>query len=463
MKFRDVFAIALHNLWNNKSRTVLTVIIVTVVSTLIMALCLLGIAFTQNQIDVNTLIFNQQGTDYRAYGRYNESGGTYASVPYTAEEYRHVRETTLEYETIVDSFAVKVTTSLRSGNTDTYYSYSWAIDGNDSLYVDIYNTRFACLELYNLKGEGLVREGRIWSPSDSNTANVWFGSDYVRTLAAQGTDLRVGDKIRLQAVRQNDGFGTGSAKEVEYTVRGIFDSSALKTNEWSNAPQCVLDADYFLGQFEGMYSIDEFEMHYAPPETDYDYNAVYQAMKDYTKAVNAGVQPRIDRDGDATEVFSCSYVDDMRITMLMSTIIMALVIILAVIILLLSVGSVANTIIISVDKNRKFIGLMKAMGLNQKGVKRIVTCESLVQILLGVALGIVALFLLRPLVLSMMSSMFASMFAFFEVEYTVKVSIPLYLPILTALMFFLFASLFSRGSLGKIAKQDVISTISEVA
>ena len=40
MKFGDVFKIALHNLWHNKSRTVLTVIIVTIVSSLIMGHCL---------------------------------------------------------------------------------------------------------------------------------------------------------------------------------------------------------------------------------------------------------------------------------------------------------------------------------------------------------------------------------------------------------------------------------------
>ena len=142
---------------------------------------------------------------------------------------------------------------------------------------------------------------------------------------------------------------------------------------------------------------------------------------------------------------------------------MAVVIILGLLILILSVGSVANTIIISVDKNRKFIGLMKAMGLNQRGVKKIVTCESLVQIILGVLVGVAVLFLLQPVVFSLMESMFASMFAYYEVEFAVSVRIPFYLPMVTALLFFLFASLFSRGSLGKIARQDVISTISEVA
>lgn len=252
-------------------------------------------------------------------------------------------------------------------------------------------------------------------------------------------------------------------RTAEYSVCGIFDPALLKTSDWDRSPVVIADGAYFMRQFAGTYDVIQVEMTYRPPQTDYDYNAVYSDMKALTERMNEGLETYLNWDDKEVSPFSCSYVEEMRMTVLMSIFIMAVVIILGLLILILSVGSVANTIIISVDKNRKFIGLMKAMGLNQRGVKKIVTCESLVQIILGVLVGVAVLFLLQPVVLSLMESMFASMFAYYEVEFAVSVRIPFYLPMVTALLFFLFASLFSRGSLGKIARQDVISTISEVA
>ena len=99
MKFGDVFKIALHNLWHNKSRTVLTVIIVTIVSSLIMALCLLGIAFIQNQTDVSKIVFETRGTTYSAESRYERRGeSTSYYKPYTQNEIAHIDAAVEEYK-----------------------------------------------------------------------------------------------------------------------------------------------------------------------------------------------------------------------------------------------------------------------------------------------------------------------------------------------------------------------------
>ena len=55
MKMRDVCRIALHNLWYNKSRTLFTEVIITIVSALIMTISLLGISFFKNYENVNAL------------------------------------------------------------------------------------------------------------------------------------------------------------------------------------------------------------------------------------------------------------------------------------------------------------------------------------------------------------------------------------------------------------------------
>ena len=135
---------------------------------------------------------------------------------------------------------------------------------------------------------------------------------------------------------------------------------------------------------------------------------------------------------------------------------------LSLIVLLLSVGSVANTIVISVDKDRKFLGLMKAMGLKRKGVSRIVICQSLFMIAAGVVLGIAFLYLLRPVVRSAIASFITSM-AGMSLPILLSVRVSPLLPVATAAAFFLAAVLFSRGSVDRIARQDAIAAINEVS
>lgn len=487
MKFGDVLKIALHNLWNNKSRTVLTVLIVAIVSSLIMALCLLGIAFIQNQVDVSKIVFEELGTTYEANYRYEYSGSdSYKMKPYSQAEIEWIDSSVEEYNHIVDTVTYHIESNSRGeGSANIYWQFMIAKGSVGALenktyqevssalyqngtYFSMYDARFANLGMYNVAKDGVMNEGRIWSASDNDKANIWIGSDYVRNLQNNGVSVKIGDTVTICAYQggnanSNTVMTSDKIRVQEYVICGIYDSEQLKTDVWSSAPQVLLGGHFFMQKFQDAYTVSSVNMTYRPPQTEYDYNAVYDDMKAFVDRVNENVETYVGYDGSAETSFDCSYVEEMRMTVLMGTLIMGVVAILALLILLLSVGSVANTIIISVDKNRKFIGLMKAMGLNQRGVKKIVTCESLIQIILGILIGVAVLFLLQPIVLSLMESMFASMFGYYDVEFTIAVSIPVYLPIITAVLFFLFASLFSRGSLGKIARQDVISTISEVA
>lgn len=176
--------------------------------------------------------------------------------------------------------------------------------------------------------------------------------------------------------------------------------------------------------------------------------------------MNSEIEPNV-LDGKAEARFGCQYLESVKTTNLIRGIVLGAMSMLAFFVLLLSVGSVANSIFISVDKSRKFIGLMKAMGLEQRGVVRIILCESLFMVMLGVLFGFGILFAVRPAVISLESAVISAIYR--GMEYAVTVSVPAYLPIVTAAVFFLFTWLFSRGSLADIAKQDVIATITEAA
>ena len=60
-------------------------------------------------------------------------------------------------------------------------------------------------------------------------------------------------------------------------------------------------------------------------------------------------------------------------------------------------------------------------------------------------------------------SLIDQIFAYQDIDLIVKVTFNPLLPLLTFIIFYLFAILFSKGSLRKISSQDVIETISEVA
>ena len=51
----DVFRLSCRNLWQNKSRSALTVVIIAAVSALIMLVCVLGVSFLNNTVSYTHL------------------------------------------------------------------------------------------------------------------------------------------------------------------------------------------------------------------------------------------------------------------------------------------------------------------------------------------------------------------------------------------------------------------------
>ncbi len=480
MKQIDSLKIAAHNLWNNKSRTVLTVIIVAVVSTLIMALLLIGIAFSQNQVAVDRMIFDQTGTTYslrdRTESKSNGTSSSWTSYGITDEEYAQFDELVEKHSKVVGELTVRI--GARQGVSEQDYPDFRVLflygqptptesDFTDSNSWFMYDSNFSVYEaqLSDFRFPPTERElltGRVWKADDEAERLLWLSDTKIRALASADIPVALGDVVPVAV------YLDGNVIVKEYTVAGTYATTATDDDYYSGLSDVgyIIGKQSFLSDFGALCGINSASMRYCPPATPYNFNKVYGEMKSFTEEVNAVMQPSIynyDGKAEESERFYCAFVDEMAAVMLMSTVIIALVSVLALIVLLLSIGSVANTIIISVDKDRKFIGLMKAVGLNQKGVKRIVTYQSLLQIVAGVLIGVAALFILRPFVLSVMTSLFSSMFGTFGLEYTVTVSVPFYLPIITVVVFFLFAMLFSRSALTKIAKQDVMTTISEVA
>ncbi|MEG2085182.1 MAG: FtsX-like permease family protein, partial [Clostridia bacterium] len=127
--------------------------------------------------------------------------------------------------------------------------------------------------------------------------------------------------------------------------------------------------------------------------------------------------------------------------------------------ILLSIGCVSNTIKITVEQNRKFFGMMKAIGMQNKTVRAVVQWQAVIMTLISVLLSSA---LVAGLVLAMkgiLTSLTSMMFGNCAI---VICSLSPYIPLVTFFALIGFVLLFTRSSLMKISKMDVISVISEV-
>ena len=468
MKFFDAFRIALHNLWQNKSRTILTIIIVLVVSALIMAMCLIGTNFISNNERMLKMMLDTDGSTYYISGTYDEGGSSHSDSyrnPTLAQAIA-AREIAHEHRDAVDYAGYTLAAyGGRPGTRSVVIEsdpFGNAVGNNPNDVVLLTDFAFAMPEPHVA---GLT-EGRGWNAADNESHNIWLSSDTMLGFGRQGLDYRIGDMLSLTFTEYEEQYGDRevvSSETIDYTIAGIFDKTESEYS-WSSAPDAYIAAApaeaLFAGSAEDILIGDLTAGFYRAPDA-YDYSKAVSAFKAYVGAVNRTIGPGYDWYGKETELFGNDFLDESEMLRLMGMLILGVLIILAFLILLLSIGSVANTIIISVDKNRKFIGLMKAMGLKNKGVKSIVYKEALVTIFLGVALAVCLVLCLGGPMETLLDFIFGSMA--YGYEFSVRFTLSPWVPVGTAIAFFLMAILFSRGSLNRMGKADVITVISEVA
>lgn len=453
MGFFDTFKMALHNLWHNKSRTILTVVIVFVVSSLIMAMCLLGTNLLENQDRANKVMFDKTGTEYRLQIKSQQKMGGIEQ-----EEMQSIMELSREYKDVVDCFAFTME-GLNivypfEDNTNSYEEMFMFADTNFMLDDDFY-----------------VSEGRIWNEADNETQGIWINEQIAKKYITNGVSCKVGETIDVGFIAQEQFNNNGSYEpfygSIPLKIMGVLSNTKeTNRNKKSFMPLGVLKSLQENIPFTLKARPYDMSFKFAPEKGKYDFNSLYSRMQSYEKSVNTLIGPGKDSGGEGkVKRFNCDFLETMQMSVFIGLAIMGVIGILAFIILLLSIGSVANTIIISVDKNKKFIGLMRAMGLKQKGVGRMVRYEASIQILLGVGLATLLMLALSPVMLSVIESLMGGMFFMMldPSEFTVLYSLTFYIPIITFAAFVLMAILFSKGAIGKMGKADVMSIMSEVA
>lgn len=445
MKFIDTAKVAIHSILNNKSRNILTVIIVAIVSALVMFIVSLGISFNYNQTEASKKSFDENGVNYNIYGQILEQNQYISN-----EEIEKFNSILPNYKSIIDT--VSYNAQFR-GNCSIYLENQ---NSKNPISFDTRNIKVIDAENYYVNYKDFIINGSIWTKNDKNKNNIWLSDNYIMTLAENGFDLSVGDTLKINYTPY-DKYQNTTDKIISLTIKGIFKE---QNNGYRNH-NMIIDINTFLNCFSE--EVDGITMTYNPPKgCDYNFNEIYKQIKSFNEEL-LKIFPKQNVNGAERSRVYVDFIQQMKNSDFIGLIVVSLLIVLAFIVLILSIGSVANTIFISVDKNRKFIGLLKALGLNEKGVKQIIKVEAFIVIFVGLLFGGVILACTSGVVVKIVQMIINEMFAYQGIHHVVVSKFPFYLPFITFVFFYLFALIFSRGSLRKISSQDVIETISEVA
>ncbi len=455
MNLLSILRLSLHNLWNNKLRTLLTVIVLTVVSFVVVLLAGVGYSFYRSlNANVSYLFANTDShisVDYVV-----ENGDSRAQGAFTAEQIERILE-------ILDNDDGYITSiSFISENpydgTLSAYSETRAEDGYTSFSVFPYygkSNPFIGLKAY--EDGTYLADGRMWNARDEGSTNCWLDK-------TQMSRYGVGDKITLTRTSENYDYGSHYEPQViweeTFTVAGFLDMKSTSS--------CVF-IDYKQFDDEKEPTVDwrsnrnkmVIRNVYAKmvPQEGFEYGVKTQNyIKALVKKINTEIVPTED---NAEMDANCDILEEMLLATVLSLVIIALIVIVSLIIVLLSIGSVANTIKISAEQNRKFFGVMKAIGMKNKSLRHILIGQIIIMTIIAVAIASLASYLIVGVAESILGTLMSSLFFLIE-EPIVICSISPLIPVAIALVLIGFVLLFTRSSLHEFSKMDVISVINEV-
>lgn len=450
MKWMMNVRLACHNLWQNKTRTILTVIVLAVMSILVMVL----LNFSMNYITAVSKNFNvylqEKGEEMRIGTMYNQA--EQRSEKFSIEDANKIIEVADKYAQYVSGVRVETNGFVsipRSNSMDNQNS-------NDIIYDELQVRPYIAGYSMFSNNDYLVA-GDMWKENESEDS-IWITQTYLRKNYLD--DLKVGDKIKL--------YSAGTHKDLgEFTVKGV-----LTLENSGNGQDRYVDMYIPLKCFDGNplsysgSSTPEEEMLYRDNRviTGMEIYFTPDSTVDYTAADMIGLS-NFEKELQAVNENNLSVwsnsIGNLKTGIIIFIALLLVSLFISVIIILLSIGCAANTINISVEQNRKFIGMMKAIGMRDKTVRSMIKWQAFLMTAMAVIVGLIGVAAFLPLN-KMMITMMMEMTFYDLAEPIIISTISVVPPILTVFILFGFIVLFTRKSLNKISKMDVMSVISEV-
>ena len=442
MKLFDRYKISLHNIKNNKSRSILTTIIVYIISLLIMVILCVGLSFSSNTENIIKTYYQSAkepvNVEYSNYGWNESSEGVLNN-----EVYQNIIPILEKNEEIIG-----------------YSKYD--IDSYESMVV-VQEHKFPLSEHIE------IIEGKSANKMHSNTNKVLVSTTYAQNYYKTNKEvLKPGDVFNYifkYDVRKENNSSEQVSKSLQLEVLGIYkpidvEKKSYEANLVPNNSEIIVDAHYLMGNVPKlMYTSASY--YYNVSQTNFNSDELKNKLDSFVEDLKM-VLPKESPNYDSVRSNALA---DLSMSDIMSIAIIGVAAFLCLVLILLSIGSLANTIMISVDKNKKFIGLLKALGLNEKDLKSTIKMESITTIVLGVLLAFATVFLFRGVIGGLNEILLTSMFSNYlsVIDYNIVFSLPIYIPFIVLIFFVFFTLLFARGSMTKIAKTDPMAVISEVA
>ena len=458
MKLGDCYRIALHTIKENKSRSILTVVISTFISVLIMGMMSLAISFAKN----STKLINQ------AYFSEN----SIVSVEYQNKRQFQVEDHVLFNESFYHSFIVVV---------DQYSDVVGSVYYETNLLasIDFVDPKYPITSGIN------IVEGRMIAASDARNEVIINKVFYEQTLLDNEIEPHtIGSVHTLSA----SFIGLNKAKkqttmttDLHYVVVGIFEAPEEQP-VILNGTKSFIAYQNFIGDIGIAFNTNNDEIyisscvlyHYSKGKVNSP-TMIINRLTSLTDALNKTLPqavstemfqgPPIEMLVHLSDATSCNVCEKFAENKAIRYIVVAAAVFMSIILLLISIGSLANSVIISIDCSKKFIGLLKVLGMKGNTLRLVVIFESVTLISVGVLLGYLLLLALSaPLSILVNMILGFTYSAYLKITtFTASINIPIYLLFGALFTFLLFTYLFSRTALSKIAKMDPIAVISEVS
>ena len=154
-----------------------------------------------------------------------------------------------------------------------------------------------------------------------------------------------------------------NVKNLTFEVAGIFevkedeDKKSYEQSLVSSSAPIIADAAYLINNVPSLY-YTSLDYYHNVTKTNFNSSELTDKLDGLVNALS----DTLPNNDPRWKNVSCYALDDLKMSSLIGTIIIGFASFLCLVLILLSIGSLANQIMISVDKNKKFIGLLKAVG-----------------------------------------------------------------------------------------------------
>ena len=427
MKFWDILRISIHNIFNNKLRTLLVTLVLFILSTIIVIVASVGINFAGAINDVwkdTSMSVADLKIEYPMF--YDSATGNHSRENFFDKEaVENYKETIkVDYPFLQNMTLSSEFEFLELDNLNSFADIVM-FDTSNNILSGTYN---------------YLIDGRLWNKSDAGKTNIWINNSF-----SENNNIYVGDTINLKVYKEGRYANDPSFTVLKMTVAGIVE---YNSSYYYESDSILFDYQYALDN-----GVKINKIHFT--ESNIVEGTSISKLNKINSFIKANNEYHYKNNPSGLKVYSDA-VEGRNMAMLFTSLIIIAVVVISVIIILLSIGCVSNSIQITVEQNAKFFGMMKAIGMRNSVVKSIVRIQSIIMIFISICLAtavtIGVLYAINPLLATALQS----------VGFAVTLSMPFYIPIAVFAILTGMVILFTIKSLNRISKMDVVSVISEV-